>query len=220
MPEDTKVIIKRVEKYGPKPRSARQVLTQAHALLLEEGQWAAGHFFRDGDAEEAYEASTCGSWTACAMGALGLVSGEMPVTVTKEWEEVSDDDLLFDWKYEVGRDETTLSFDQWAEDKDRELEVSFSWNTDGDDPDFDETTTPLSWKAAQFLAAAILKEQDDALDDRAIEEPMDVVISFNDRDANGRTRVLEAFEKAIKLAARGKLKAPVGKRFPRRVVDE
>ena len=206
MPEDTKVIISRVEKYGPKPRSARQVLTQAHALLLEEGTWATGHFFQDGSAEEAYETSVCGSWSACAMGALGLVSGEMPVTVTKEWDEVTDDDLRFDWKQEVLDDETIESFDEWAEGKDRELNADYSWNTDGDSPEFDEHGTPLSWKAAQFLAAAILKDRDDSISSRAIHEPMDVVVTFNDQDVNNRTRVLEAFENAIKLAARGKFK--------------
>lgn len=85
---DLKVITPRVSDYGPKPRGPKQALIQAHAFLTEEGQWMTGTFFQDGDPKEAYEKGRCSSWSACAMGALGLVTGEAPVVVCK---------VTYDW---------------------------------------------------------------------------------------------------------------------------
>lgn len=112
---EEKVIVQRVKTYGPKPRSAKEALIQAHAFLAEEGQWVAGKFFEDGDPKEAYEKSECSSWGACAMGALGLVTGESPVSVRREWDDEyihdeDDDNYYFTVNEDYSRYDTPVSY--------------------------------------------------------------------------------------------------------------
>lgn len=167
--DDTKTIIKRVTDYGRKPRTVRQALIQAHAFLAEEGQWTTGEFFKDGDPKEAYEKAQCSSWAACSMGALGLVTGEMPVGVERRSTYYSDD----------------------------------MYNFVVDD-DFNIADTPLSARAALVLAEHLPGfevDEDDADDEQYITDcAIEAVISFNDKRKGkaGRTRVLNAFEKAIR----------------------
>lgn len=199
MPSETKVIVKRVTDYGPKPRSARQTLIQAHAFLAEEGQWINGAFFQDGDPEEAYETAQCSSWSACAMGALGLVTGEMPISVTKEWSPEERSDLKYNWRDAVCQGSTELGLDAWIEAREPDIDADYFWNEEN--WEFNEDDTPLSFSAAKVLAKII---QPDGLDN---DSPIDVVISHNDRGQyeNGvridsRTRVLDTFEAAIRAA--------------------
>src|SRR5687768_9433478 len=93
---ETRVIIPRVTDFGRPPKTAYQALRQARDLLADENRWTTGEYFDDGDAEEVFEDRFCGSWQVCAMGALGLVTGEMPVSVTKQWSEFTDEELA-DW---------------------------------------------------------------------------------------------------------------------------
>lgn len=188
--DDTKVIVKRVTDFGSKPRSARQALIQAHAFLVQEGQWVKGEFFLDGDPREAYEKASCNSWSACAMGALGLVTGEMPIAVTKEWREPDAGDRKADWIDAVCDRATELGFDQWLETVTApEVEADYSWSFN---EYFDQNSTPVSFAAAKALAKVIDPEADDYT------EPVEIVINLN--DVSGRTAVLNAFEQAIKAA--------------------
>lgn len=168
----TKTIIKRVAKFGPKPKTPYQALRQAHDLLQEEGRWVAGSMFDDGDPAEAFkDPASCGNWSACAMGALGLVTGEMPVSVVREptfthWK--SDDGYNYDWDVD---DEFCVSDDQ------------------------------LSFKAAQYLALAMIGNSEVGTVYRwdVKEEPYAVVISYNDHNTT-RDRILDFFKDAMKLA--------------------
>lgn len=110
---DEKVIIERIDKYGPKPATAVDALIQAHAFLREEGQWIRGEFFEDGDAKEAYDKASCCSWSACSMGALGLVTGEMPVSVFKDADDDDDyeDQYYFSFEMHWTPDNAPLSYE-------------------------------------------------------------------------------------------------------------
>lgn len=182
-----KLIIKRVADYGPKPRSVVQALRQAHAFLTEEGQWITGAFFEDGDPKEAYEKSACSSWKACAMGALGLVTGESPVKVTREW------------------DGTFYRTEEEAAENDG-IDYLFSFNDA-----YNHSDTPLSAAAAIRVAQVIdpdlgwyTDEDDNGNEIREKEEvedyeAVDKVINFNDHGL-GRTGVLDAFAQAIRAS--------------------
>lgn len=198
---ETRTIIDRVSDYGPKPKTAFQVLRQAHDLLAEEGKWVAGTYFRDGDAQEAYEASSCGSWQACAMGAIGLVNGDMTISVTRDWTEYDRSFLHADWKQEVSHDYTVLGFEDWVSNggyvptEDENIfdgESSYFWN-EADAENWSEFT----YDAAVALAVAMGKDERDYRNhpDAAISE----VIDFNDQ-GTGRTAVLALFQKGMKVA--------------------
>jgi hypothetical protein len=64
----------RITKFGRKPRTARAALVQARNLLAEEGRWVKGTAVMNEHALVS-DGPTCGSWGACAVGALGLVTG-------------------------------------------------------------------------------------------------------------------------------------------------
>ena len=164
MTDNIKTIIKRVTDFGRKPKTPAQVLQQAHDLLSQEGRWIKDDLFQDGDPQVAYEKSSCGKWGVCSLGALGIVSGEMPVQVVKY------DGLfpIYEWEPIV---------------------------------DIADDTTPLSHRAAQYLAIVIDPEYD-YRDDRwwHANRAEEIVASFNDRKGVGRTRVLAAFQKAIEAA--------------------
>lgn len=82
----TKTVIARVTDFGRKPISEYQALHQARLLLEEEGRWCSGSLFEDGDPEPVFEnGSFCGTWQVCAAGAVGIVTGDMPIKITKEW---------------------------------------------------------------------------------------------------------------------------------------
>lgn len=209
---DTKVIVPRIATYGPKPRNAHQALKQARAFLAEEGQWVAGAWFKDGDPKEAYEKAECGSWQACSMGAIGLVTGEMPVSVCKTVSGFNEDIMEDDWREAVYSGDTKQSYSEWADENrddyvDEEYEFVVQDGVNVDDAEFYATSTPISYSAAQFLAAAIDPENDyrDTYSDA-----VDTVINFNDsgRGLTGRSAVLEAFDNAIAVARKGKLPAP------------
>lgn len=85
---EEKTILQRADLWGPRPQDPHAALTQARDLLAEEGRWCTGSLFQDGDERVAFEnGSLCGSWQACAFGAIALVTGEMPIRVTKQWYE-------------------------------------------------------------------------------------------------------------------------------------
>lgn len=85
MEDDYKVVMARCTTYGRKPRTPYEVLVQARALLAEEGRFYKGDLFKDGDPKVVYEnGSLCGNWGVCSLGAMGLVSGDMPLAVSKE----------------------------------------------------------------------------------------------------------------------------------------
>lgn len=109
MSYSVKTIIKRVTDFGRKPKTPAQVLQQAHDLLAQEGRWIKGDLFRDGDAQVAYEKASCGKWGVCSLGALGIVSGEMPVSVAKY--NFAYDEPEYEWEptVDVGADETPLA---------------------------------------------------------------------------------------------------------------
>lgn len=206
--DDIKTIVKRVTDYGPKPRSVKQALIQAHAFLAEEGQWIKGEFFRDGDPQEAYEKAECSSWSACAMGALGLVTGEMPVRVAKERYVPAN--VANGWREAVYNRETTLSLDEWVDGQDFD-EYSFLVNEE-----FTLTHTPLSAKAALALAEQTPNYDPDPDYDEEpwyiAENAIEAVIAFNDNIAKkGRTDVLALFEKAIRAAGGEPLPLPKAK---------
>lgn len=202
MPSDTKTIVKRVTNYGPKPRSVRQALIQAHAFLAEEGQWIRGNFFQDGDPKEAYEKAQCSSWSACAMGALGLVTGEMQVKVRKDWYW---EDVRYEWEKAVRWGETELGYDAWAAEADY-AEYEFEI-----DDTFDRKRKPLSAKAAVALARQLPGFDPDSYEGASLMEgdAIDTVVTFNDHGSNvGRTQVLRLFEKAIRAAGGEPLPTP------------
>lgn len=196
--EDFKVIVPRVDRYGDVPTTGVEALIQAHAFLAEEGQWARGSWFRDGDPKEAYETSACGSWQACSMGALGLVTGESPVSVRRTVWVIDREDARNDWVYAVRRDHTEEGFEAWAtakgllekvgvEKDGASADYSFDFNTT-----YDPETTPISYAAARLLVPAV--------GGSTFGNPVDVVVRFNDRqddDHQGRTAVLDAFARAI-----------------------
>lgn len=199
---DTKVIIPRVALYGRKPRTPGEALRQARALLAEEGQWAQGHFFEDGDPEDAYEASSCGSWSACSMGAIGLVTGEMPVKVEKTGIKKNEWELQRDWRSAVAHKETEQSFAAYKkEHKDEVSSEDYRWSVSDE---FSKHDTPLSAKAAQYLALALLDPEVDP--DRREDvlwdgnDAIEVVIDTNDSGFMTRTKILQAFDKAAELA--------------------
>ncbi len=172
---DEKVIIKRVDRYGPEPTTPYEALVQARDFLAEEGQWVTGTMFRDGDPKEAYEKSFCGSWSACSMGALGLVTGEMPISVVHARQEWDGEDNFF---------------------------------FRGGDKSYNKRDTPLSYEASRFLAIAGEQIFDVGTYEYALDDPVDVVINYNDGQEDGevgRTQVIEFFDKAIQLAADDKL---------------
>lgn len=186
--DDEKLVVKRVTDYGKKPRSARQALIQAHAFLAEEGQWIKDEFFRDGDAQEAYEKAACNSWSACAMGALGLVTGEMPVKVRREWYRR---DALYEWQDAVANETTELGFLDWANEQTRSGEFHFVYHQD-----FGSVETPLSSKAAVQIARVL--NQDEGYQGEFEDEAISDVITFN--DGSSRTHVLDVFAQAIRNA--------------------
>lgn len=203
MPSESKVIISRVTKYGRKPRTGKEAVRQALALLEEEAtNWTTGAFFQDGDPQEAYEKAACGSWSACAMGAIGLVTGEMPISVTKIWRDPSDDELLDDWKDAVCNGDTVLGFDDWK-DQDFEPFADYEW----DDFSVDQNN-PVSEAAAKVLADALPNHPRMADSQGAVLARDEVdhyltegdhqaaVIAFNDRLALGRTDVIALFKMA------------------------
>lgn len=215
MPEldEVKVIVKRVTDYGPKPRGPKQALIQAHAFLAEEGQWITGEFFEDGDPQEAYEAASCSSWSACAMGALGLVTGEMPIAVHRKWTEAEVEDVRDDWIDCVYRYQTDLGLVEWVNTTDEGRRAIQDAQTNADDEAeyefmfkdvYNEKATPVSFASARHLAKFIdLESFDNSVDevirygDRTL-KPVETVIQFNDSVGEGRTAVLDTFEKAIR----------------------
>lgn len=212
MPSESKVIISRVTKYGRKPRTGKEAVRQALALLEDEAtNWTTETFFQDGDPQEAYEKAACGSWSACAMGAIGLVTGEMPISVTKIWQEPSDDELLDNWKDAVCADDTVLGFDDWKQNF--EPFADYEW----DDFSVEPGKNPVSTAAAKVLADALPyhPRMADPLADALPNHPqgadrarsdvdyfltegdhMSAVIAFNDRLALGRTDVIALFKMA------------------------
>lgn len=211
-PVDTKVIIDRVKDYGPKPRSPKDVLQQARDLLKEEGQWMTGEFFEDGDAKEAYENASCGSWSACAMGAIGLVAGEMTVSVNKYQKKLNDGRVEELWRSAVVDGKTVKSLDAWRkENKTTLIEEEYFWQVNDT---FMPASSPLTTKAAQFLGYAIVKDSDDWEDMDENDRLHDIVgnpdhgiqtvIDFNDSQTS-RDNVIDAFDRAIELAKTGKL---------------
>lgn len=196
MPSDVKVVVKRVTDYGPKPRSAVQALVQAHAFLSEEGQWIQNEWFADGDPAEAYEKSACGSWRACAMGALGLVTGESPVSVVREYDEYN---LKDEYDSLKTQGETDLSFDKWVkslprEDFDTHALTDYEFQVNDC---YDDLTTPLSYRAAQLLSATLVQQGEATTYDMK-EYPVATVFTFNDRARSGRTEVLDLFADTIR----------------------
>lgn len=82
--EHTKIITRRVTRFGRKPTTGYQALRQARDLLAEEGRFCKMALFRDGSPESAYrdpQAAMCGDWQACSVGALGLVTGVLQPAV-------------------------------------------------------------------------------------------------------------------------------------------
>lgn len=93
-----KVVLDRDSRWGPQPTTIRETLQQATDLLKQEGTWCTDSLFQDGDAQEAFEnGSICGSWQVCAMGALGIVSGEMPIKVGVEFDSEFMDQADYYW---------------------------------------------------------------------------------------------------------------------------
>lgn len=172
---DEKVIIERVDRYGSKPTTPYGALVQARDFLAEEGQWITGTMFKDGDPAEAYEKSMCGSWSACSMGALGLVTGEMPISVVHARREWDGEEMFY---------------------------------FQGGDKSYNDQDTPLSYEASLFLALASEDVLGVGTYEYALSDPVDTVINYNDGQADGelgRTQVIRAFDKAIELAAEGKV---------------
>lgn len=194
--DDIKTIVKRVTDYGPKPRSVKQALIQAHAFLAEEGQWIKGEFFRDGDPKEAYEKAECSSWSACAMGALGLVTGEMPIRVSKHVDPQAADDLRYEWEEAVEFGDTDLSYEDWLKDSGWVSDY-YEWEINDI---FGKEETPLSAAAAEVLVAQIPQRTLDKLQQswNPDTESVQHVIELNDMKGYGRTRILALFEKAIR----------------------
>lgn len=186
---ETKVIIPRVRTFGPKPKNPQDALIQARELLRQEGQWAKGHFFQDGDAQEAYDSAACGSWTACAMGAVGLVTGEMPISVSR----ITHRPDKWSWRDAVMANRTEKSLKAFQNDPANHIH-SYQWDVPGD---FD--TQGLSRRVGEYLAAAITKKYDPAYDSDG-SEAASIVYEFNDPHDRKRGDVLRAFSKAIKLA--------------------
>lgn len=198
MTTDTKTIVKRVTNYGPKPRSVKQALIQAHAFLAEEGQWVKNEFFEDGDPKEAYEKAECSSWSACAMGALGLVTGEMPVKVTRQVDQYITAELHYEWQNAIADGETDISYDDWIKRSGYEDEDSYyEWIID---EQFDKDRKPLSTAAAKALVEQMPGRTVEKLTStwHSADDHVSLVVEVNDMKGWGRTRILDLFEKAIR----------------------
>lgn len=193
MPTDVKTIVSRVTDYGRKPTTPAQVLRQAHDLLAAEGRWIKGDLFEDGDPKEAYEKAACGKWGVCALGAIGIVSGEMPVQV--ERISLVDEGFTIEgaWREAVAYDGYTGSLAEFTADP---PENFFEYEWVGLQ-DINERRTPLAHRAAEYLAEAIYP---DYTEDPYGDPAESVVASFNDDSRTKRTQVLKAFRQAIEDA--------------------
>lgn len=195
---DIRTIISRVTDFGRKPTTPAQVLQQAHDLLSQEGRWIKDEMFLDGDPAEAYEASACGSWGVCALGAIGIVSGEMPVKV----ERYSTSLFRSDWEDAVCDGHTDQSLADFMANPPDYLS-DFSWIIE----DVTYRSAPLSHRAAEYLASVTLPPVwGDVFDPLGYSpdegEAESVVTGFNDAESRTRSQVLKAFQKAI-TAAKG-----------------
>lgn len=205
MPTEVKTILKRVDTYGPKPKTGVEALRQAHALLKEEGRWCTGELFTDGDPAKVFKnGSLCGAWSACAAGALGMVTGELEIGVQRYWETTEVD--LGAWQRAAYLGDTELGYKEWAatQDPERVTNESFQWNnTDIDEGDKDS----VIYKAARALAGVILADygEDEQIDGYSIDTPFSVIYAFNDHLAT-RDDVLKVFKKAIKAQTPKKAK--------------
>lgn len=176
-----KVVLKRITDYGPKPRSARAALIQAHALLSEEGTWMQGDMFEDGDPVEAYEKSQCGSWKACLAGAIGLVTGDMPITVRVDGDV--EQARLGAWQDAVIDGSTTLGFDEWLKANSGSIDLYgvdayFNW-----DEDAFTSRGKVSAKAIHEVSETVLP-----LGERlhGLEDDLCTVTSFNDKSLTSK----------------------------------
>lgn len=194
-----KTIISRVTKYGRKPKTPLQVLEQAHALLQEEGRWVKNDFFRDGDPKEAYENAACGSWGVCALGALGIVSGEMPVAVERCSATVD----RGDWIEAVEYGSYDLGLNEFLANPPEGFGDEYEWAPTAN---ITPTDTPLAYRAAEYLAQEIVKfpgvyyTYDPFGVEAANDDAAYVVFNWNDHYNRKRSQVLRAFNKAIKAA--------------------
>lgn len=195
---DIKTIISRVTDYGRKPTTPIQVLKQARALLAEEGNWVKGTLFEDGDPKEAYEKAACGKWGVCTLGAVGIVSGEMPVQVER-FANFSLDRR--GWLDAINFDDYEGSLKEFVTNP---PENAFEYEWAGVN-DITPNGTPLAYRAAEYLAVAI----DPTFD------PIDygtngyyhcstkaetIVADYNDSPGRTRTQVLALFDEAIEAA--------------------
>lgn len=89
---------------GREPESAGDALRSAKALLAEEGRWARFCYFASSH-EATIDDPYCGSWSACAVGALQLVTlGVQYRPGWQQWRPIEDDHLPFP-EILVGQDE-------------------------------------------------------------------------------------------------------------------
>lgn len=168
---DSRTVISRITDFGPKPKSAVKALQQAHAFLCQEGVWVQD-WFEDGDPKEAFEKGMCDSARACSMSAIGLVTGEGPVSVLKSKATRYD--------REVAEGGYVYYFEPYT--------------------NYDPLLTPVSYKAATRLAAVVNGDDPDT-DIDPVGTVIEANDSCGN-NAMGRTQVLDNFAAAIRAAGR------------------
>lgn len=192
MVEIEKVVFRRDTTFGRKPRTASELLRQATALLEEEGKWCTSSLFVDGDADDAFEnGSICGSWSVCAMGALGAVSGSMPIIAVKE---------IPDWATELNNPDEGQPDDYaqfyWKDDE-------YLYEALKKDPIIVEATRFLNTAINEYKVKNSGYETEDFTDTAEMDrdELQSNVIDFNDTGGSlNRNRVIEVFKRACELA--------------------
>lgn len=171
---EEKIVLGRADSWGSRPQDPHAALVQARDLLAEEGKWCTGAMFQDGDERVVFEnGSLCGDWQVCAMGAIAVVTGEMPIKAVK-----------------IG----------YNEDPDADDYADFSFEFVDPSSQSDSLTYKAGQVLA--IAIAEEAERADGKDKNGndpVTDPQAVVFNFNDNQAN-RADVLDAFDKAIKLS--------------------
>lgn len=84
-----------------------EALKQAKGVLLDEHRWNQGHWFENPEPEVDPDNAYCNSWTACAMGAVGVVT----VGCFREVEYVDEENkpVWTQWQFdEIEADDNNL----------------------------------------------------------------------------------------------------------------
>lgn len=185
---ETKTVLSRVTDYGKKPRTVGEALRQARDLLAEEKKFCKNTLFKDGSAQKAFEnGSICGNWQVCSLGAIGVVTGDLSIQVSKEAYDYDGDEADYWWEednmQECIEDNTTLTY-RAAEVLALAIIDKKGETVDG----IDYYGNPEPEYKAYFSNNSTFRA----------DEPTEVVAAFNDHTTRGQ--VLKAFDHAIELA--------------------